>query len=304
MQGTLVTEGATAVKKALNCYDKIIQGYAGLPPSQKKIADYVVSHINEVVFFSITELAEASQASETTIVRFARSLGYDGFPKFKQELVLYFKEFMSIEGRIRHSIEGIPTRADLSYKSITLKEIHWLEQSIQSIDDAAFWSAIRAICHAQTIYVFGNDLNVSVANDLCYRLSRFKLQAIQQSISGRSVFEKLITIREGDLAIIFDFYKPSVDFTRLAKILKSKRVPIILITDMLVPPITKAAKIVLFAKQDSQEMFYSQVVPMAISNSLVIGVAKQLGARAVSALKELSEMRRQYNLNELEEFAL
>jgi DNA-binding MurR/RpiR family transcriptional regulator len=291
------------MSEKLNCYDKILANYEKLSSLHKKIADYIVSNIHEAVFFSVTKLAKSSGISEATIVRFAKKIGYEGFMDFKQDLVTYFKEFMKIDGRIRQSIDVI-SKARLSYEELTRKEIQFLESSIRSIDDEVYYEAIRAICGAETTYIFGNDLNVSLANDLCYRLSRFKLRATSTSISGHSVFEKLLLINSKDIAIIFDFYKPSIDFRRLMDILEEKQVPVILITDTRVPPMLKSARIVLYAERGPNDLFNSQVVPVAVSNALVVGVAYELGDNAVEALKELSEMHKNYSFNQLEEFSL
>jgi DNA-binding MurR/RpiR family transcriptional regulator len=123
-------------------------------------------------------------------------------------------------------------------------------------------------------------------------------------LSGHSIFEKLLLITEKDLAIIFDFYKPSVDFRRLIDILREKRVPVILITDTLVPPMVESANIVLCAERGVLDQFSSQVVPVAISNALVMGVANELGDKAIDALRELSEMHANYTFDELEEFSI
>lgn len=289
--------------KPLNCYDQILTYYNGLPNLHKRIADFIISNIHEVVFYSIIEMAKASGISESTIVRFTRKIGYKGFPEFKQELVNYYKEYMKIDGKIRHSISELP-KHKVTYEELTRKEITYLESSIRSIDQETFHNAIQAICTAQMMYLFGNDLNISLANDLCFRLSRFKLRATSASLSGHSIFEKLLLISQKDLAIIFDFYKPSVDFRRLMDILKEKEVPVILITDTLVPPMVQSAQIVLCAERGSLDQVSSQIVPVAISNALVMGVANELGEKAAQALRELSELHENYTFDELEEFSL
>lgn len=87
-------------------------------------------------------------------------------------------------------------------------------------------------------------------------------------------------------------------------ILKEKEVPVILITDTLVPPMVQSAQIVLCAERGSSDQVSSQVVPVAISNALVMGVANELGEKAAQALRELSELHENYTFDELEEFSL
>ena len=79
----------------MNCYKKILNTYDSLPKQQKKIADFIVLNINEVVFFSITMLASELSVSEATIVRFAQNLGYKGFPELKKDLVHYYQNYLT-----------------------------------------------------------------------------------------------------------------------------------------------------------------------------------------------------------------
>lgn len=286
-----------------DCYSKMLRIYDALPKRQRKITDFIVSNLNDVVFNSISELANKIGTSEATLVRYSRNLGYNGFAEFKQALFDYYKTYFSILGRINRTIQEIPKQQS-TFAEMIQKEIELLMVTKESVNNDSFHIAVKELCKARTIFIIGNDLNVSVMDDLSLRLSRFRLRTIEASLSSRNLFEKLLFMSEKDVAIIFDFYRPSVDFTKLIEYINSKQVPVILITDSFVPPMMRSAKTFLYVKRDTHEMFNSQVVPMAISNALVIGVAEYLGEKALIALEELGNMKNTYNLNSLEEFSI
>lgn len=277
-------------------YNRILEKYDDLPKQQKKIADYIINRYDEVVFFSITKLATTLQVSEATVVRFAQNLGHKGFPELKEDLVKYYREYITPGERMKRSIEELPDDP-LQYKSHVNREIQLLQDSITALDNDNFIKAVDHIVNANRIYIFGNGGNECLANHLTFRLSRFKLKAVQQSVSGKNLFEKLLQIESTDMIIAFHFYKPTVDFRRLMEVCAEKKIPVLLITDSLIPPMIRDADIILLAPRGSAGTFHSQVVPMAINNALINGVASRMGEKAVNALQELTEMRRKHYFN-------
>lgn len=274
-------------------YNKILQKYDDLPKQQKKIADYIIRHFDEVVFLSITKLATVLDVSEATIVRFAQNLGHKGFPELKNDLVKYYREYLTPGERMKRSIETIPDDP-FNYAQMVEFEVQLLKSSVNTIDRESLKEAVDAILLAKTIYVFGNSGNECLANHLGFRLSRFKLKVIQQSVSGKNLFEKLFVIDKNDLIIDYHFYKSTIDFRRLMDVCEEKHIPVLLITDSILPPLVKKAKIILHAERGPVGTFHSQVVPVAINNAIINGVASRLGKKAIQALSELSEMRKKH----------
>lgn len=279
--------------RASASFEKIIKDYDSLTPQQKKVADYIISNFDEFVFSSISKIADQLQISKATIVRFAQYLGYSGFPELKEDLFQYYKVYLNPAERLKHYISETKNE-EFTYENITKRELKYLEESIATIDRQIYDKAIKSICSAETVYVYGNGPNEPMATHLAFRLSRFKLKAVQMSISGRNIFEKLLVINSKDLMIMFAFNRPSIDFIRLMEALKEKRTPVLLITDTMAPPMVRYTDLVLYARRGPVWLFHSPLVPMAITNALIIGVAHQLGEKAVEYLKELSDLREKY----------
>ncbi|NOY09247.1 MAG: MurR/RpiR family transcriptional regulator [Spirochaetes bacterium] len=280
---------------------KILIHYDSLSKLQKRIADYIVANLGEVVFMSVTNLGETLGISDATIVRFAQEVGYTGFPELKEELIKYYKIYLDPAIRIEKYI-GDTGGEELTYTTITKREIKHLEESVKTVNERAFKQAVDVICTTDNIYIFGTGSNVPLSSHLAYRLARFSLNITLISVSGRNLFEKLLRAGKDDLMIAFAFYKPSLDFQRLMSITKEKGVKVILITDSHIPPMIKNASIVLYAKRGPFGSFHSPLVPMAITNALIIESANKLGKRAIESLKQLDEMRKKYYRNNPEDF--
>ncbi len=274
-------------------YNRILESYDTLPKQQRKIADYIISHYDEVVFFSITKLAATLDVSEATIVRFAQNLGHKGFPELKESLTKYYREYLTPGERMKRSIKELPDDP-FKYESHIKKEISLLEESVGALDNKSFIKAINKIIKAERLFIFGNGGNECLANHLTFRLSRFKMEAYQHSFSGKNLVDSLVRVRKKDLVIVFHFYKPTIDFRVLMNICLDKGVPVLLITDSLIPPMIKGADIILLSPRGSRGTFHTQVVPMAINNALINGVSSKLGEKAVEALEELTEIRRKH----------
>ncbi|UCF96335.1 MAG: MurR/RpiR family transcriptional regulator [Spirochaetaceae bacterium] len=280
-----------------NINQLIFDRYASFSARQKQVADYVMANINEVIYFPLSKLVSAIGASQATIVRFAQALGYQGFNEFRHALFEYYRDYLSPDGRMKHSIEVLE-QDSLSYEQLSRKEILYLERSISTVDNSVFKDSIEAISDAESIYIFGIGPDEPLACHLHFRLRRLKLHCHQVSVSGRDLFEHLLVLSSRDLAVVYSFSKPSIDFKRLTGVLADRHVPVILITDIKNPALTRIADHILYAERGPAGTFPSPLVPMAITNALILGVAEELENKAVDALKELGDLRDRFFYSE------
>lgn len=283
-------------------FSRIHEAYDRLPKKQKMIADYISTNVQEVIFYSISELASVLGTSEAAVVRFAQSLGYSGYPQLRKILIRYYKEHLSAASRIKSYLGEIKGQ-DFIYPSMVRKEIEYLSESVSSIDQQNFNSAVEQICRANTIYVFGSGSNESLANYLCFRLNRFRKKTVLVRDTGKNIFEKLILLTPEDFVVVYAFYRPTADIVSLLDFVHSRQIPNLLITDTRVPPMVRNAQLVLCAKRGPFGVFLSAIVPMAVTNALIIRAAEKLGEKAMEALRELSDIRTSYYHEELSDLS-
>ena len=279
-------------------FARIQSTYDELPRTQKKIADFVCANVQEVIFFSISELAAVLQTSEAALVRFAQNFGYSGFPQLRKVLIQHYKERLNPADRIK-SYLGEIRGEDFIYPAIVRKEIEYLSRSVAEVEKRSFDAAVRLLCGAQTIFIYGSGPNESLSDYLSFRLNRFRRKTVRISDTGKHLFESFILMSPKDCGVVYAFYKSSSDVEHLLKFMKDKGIPSILITDTRIPPMVRYAQLVISASRGPFGVFHSPVVPMTITNALIIAVAERMGNVATDALKELSEIRQRYYSDEL-----
>jgi len=277
----------------MNCYNRILDKYETLSKQHKKVADYIIFNIDEVIFFPISKLATTINVSNATIVRFAQNLGYPGFNEFRDSLFEYQKKYLSPGQRIRQSIDEFKD-GSFTYENSVKREINFLEKSISSINHNIFINSIRAMCSAESIYIFGSGPNEMLAYHLHFRLRRFKCRTQLVNSPGKEIPEHLLLLSEKDIAVIYNFAKPNEETMRLVEVLREKKVPIVLITDILTPPMIKKIDYLLCAERGVVGTFPSPVVPMAITNALILGYAEEVKNQAMDGLEELGNLRESF----------
>lgn len=278
-------------------FSRIRSCYDSLSATNKKIADFVSSSYDEVVFLSASDLAQQLKTSEAAMVRFSQALGYTGFPDLKRELVGYYREQTTPARKVKRYLEDIASHDEL-YKTIIEKEIEFLRNSLKTISGDVLWKAVDVLCSATHRYVYCTGVNSGLGHYLSYRLNRFSLKTTTESYAGKEVYEKMPQITQNDVVVNYGFYQPNREHGVLMRYLKDHGIPNILITDSTVPPMVQDADLVLYARRGPFGVFHSLLVPMAVNNALIIGVAERLGEDALESLQTLSDLRKAYAFNQ------
>ncbi len=281
----------------INVSQQILTLYASFSKQQQKVADFILNNIDDVIYYPIARLEEAIGVSKATVVRFAQHLGYQGFNEFRDALFDYYRETLSPESRMRHSIESMKN-GDCSFDKIVGREIQYLEAARETIREEVFSKSVERICSAETLYIFAPGPNEHLASYLHFRLRRLKFDCRKVVSAGRDIFEHFLLLKPGDVAVVYNFSRPSVDFMRVINLLKDRNIPTILITDMQTPSITSIVTHVLYAERGPRGTFPSPVVPMAITFALLMKIEDTLKEEAVEALKTLGELRDEYFYSE------
>ena len=134
---------------------------------QKRIADYIVNSYDEAAFMTAAKLGETVGVSESTVVRFAYSIGLDGYPALQEALQELIRHRLTSVQRIRLAA-SIPQ--DELLRTVLTSDMNNIRATIDMIDNASFRGAIEAILKARRIYVLGIRSAMSLAQFLTYYL--------------------------------------------------------------------------------------------------------------------------------------
>ena len=264
--------------------------FSELTKSEKRIANYLRKNQEECAFIAASELADRLGLSEATIVRFARTLGFNSYPAMRSVLQDAFRNRVTHSERLRSRLEDLREEGDV-FEKVTITEIDYLTMALQTIDRDALRQAVEYITRQKKIYVFGTGPSTILVNMLSLRLTRFGKQVISLTTAGRETLEPLLLMRRDDLLFAIGFFDVNPMLHIVLNRANEKKCPVILLTDTLGSIVGDKADIVLAAKRGPVSEFHSLVVPMTVINTILLEVAKRNQKDVLENLDQLDQLR-------------
>ncbi|MGE5250870.1 MAG: MurR/RpiR family transcriptional regulator [Bacteroidota bacterium] len=280
----------TQISTALDFGQIITDRYRDLTKSEKQIADYLRKNQEESAFLSIAELAMRLDLSEATLVRFARSLGFDSYPAMRELLQENFRRRVTHSARLRSRLDDLREAGDI-FEKVTVSEIDYLTQALQTVDRGALHQAVSYMIDCDRIFAYGTGPSVSLVQVLNIRLTRFGKQVVPLTIAGQETLEPLLLMTDRDLLFAIGFFDVNPTLQTVLDRAREKNCRAILLTDTLGSVIGEKASVVLAAKRGPVSAFHSLVVPMTIINTLLLEIANRDQEAVTSNLDELDQLR-------------
>jgi DNA-binding MurR/RpiR family transcriptional regulator len=258
--------------------------------SEKQIANYLRKNQEESAFLSAGELARHLSLSEATIVRFARTLGFESYPAMRAVLQTNFRRRVTHSARLRSRLDDLREEGDI-FEQVTVTEIDYLTQALQTVSRDALRRAVALIMKHENIFVFGTGPSVSLVDLLDVRLTRFGKHVIPLTTAGRELLEPLLLMTKRDLLIAIGFFDVNPSLQIVLEQAEEKKCPVIFLTDTLGSIIGDKAEIVLAAKRGPVSAFHSLVVPMTIINTILLHIANEDKNKVMKNLDLLDQLR-------------
>jgi DNA-binding MurR/RpiR family transcriptional regulator len=270
--------------------DTISERYGQLTKSEKRIADYLRKNQEEAAFLSAGEVAARLGLSEATLVRFAQTLGYGGYPTLRGVLQEAFRRRVTHSARLRGRLDELREAGDL-FEKVTVSEIDYLTQALQTVDREALRKTVAYIIERERIFVYGPGPSISLVHMLNLRLTRFGKHIIPLTMTGRETLEPMLLMTDRDLLFAIGFFDINPTLQIVLDYAVEKNCPVVLLTDTLGSVIGDKADVVLAAKRGPVSAFHSLVVPMTIINSILLEVATQKLDSITTNLDRLDQLR-------------
>jgi DNA-binding MurR/RpiR family transcriptional regulator len=244
-----------------------------------------------------SRLGKAVGVSESTVVRFAVELGYDGYPsmqKAMQEMVL--NRLTSVQ-RIEVANNRI---GDQDVVSMVLQsDIDKLRQTADTVSREEFQASVDAILRAKRVYIIGVRSTAPLANFLGYYLNYMFNNVHIVTASGTSeMFEKIVGINGDDVVIGFSFPRYSTATLKAAQYCRSTGANVIAITDNGASPLAQCADHVICAKSDMVSLVDSLVAPLSVVNALIVAIAAKREKEVQHTFETLEHIWDQYHVYE------
>ncbi|MBQ6695917.1 MAG: MurR/RpiR family transcriptional regulator [Lachnospiraceae bacterium] len=281
--------------KQLDVFDKLEQNYDSMSKSHKKIASFIKENYDQAVFMTAAKLGEALGISESTVVRFATAVGYDGYPEFQQDLVECVKKKLNTLQKMDAKY-GDNTQSEL-LASVLTADIEKIQDTINTLDPQAFDTAVETILSARNIYIMGLRSNEPLAAFLHFYLNMIRGNVVLLGTSSISeTFEQMIRINEEDCFIGISFPRYSMRTLKAMEFANDRNAKVIAITDSQHSPMNLYSSCNLFARSDMVSIVDSLVAPLSLINALVVALCLKRPEDVKKNLETLEETWNNYQV--------
>lgn len=274
----------------------ISDNYTHLTKSEKRIANFLRKNQEESAFLAAGEIADRLGLSEATLVRFARTLGFNSYPAMRGLLQDDFRHRVTHSARLKGRLEDLRQGGDI-FERLVVSEIDYLTQALETVDRQALQKSVDLMQSCKKIYIFGGGPSISLTNLLEIRLQRFGREVIPLTTSGREVLEPLMLMNSQDLLFMICFFDISSTQKLVLDYANEIHCPVIILTDTLGSIIGDGADVVLAARRGPMAEFHSLVVPMTIINTLLLVYANEDREKVMENLDKLDQMRERLKKN-------
>jgi len=269
----------------------------GFSKGQRQIAKYISENYDKAAFMTAGKLGKTVGVSESTVVRFASELGYDGYPGMRRALQDMIRNRLTAVQRIEVAREQIGH--DNILDAVLGADMEKLQITRDEVDKESFNAAVEAILKARNIYIVGMRSSTSLANFMGFYLNQMLDNVhLVHDTSVSEVYEQVFRIAEGDVFIGISYPRYSSKTIKAMQFAKSTGATVIGITDGNSSPFVSVADIILFAKSDMVSFLDSLVAPMSLINALIVAIGYERPEKLEDTYHRLENIWSEYDVYE------
>ena len=274
---------------------KIDEKYPRLSKGQKKLADYIRQEYDKAAFLTAAKMGEVVGVSESTVVRFAMTLGYKGYPEFQKALEELVRTKLNSIQRMEVTYGRISRGEILT--SVLQADIEKIKLTMGSMDQEAFEMAVDTILKAKRIYVIGIRSCAPLASFLSYYLQLIcEDVTLVNTNSSSEIFEQLIRIGQDDVVIGISFPRYSMRTLKALEFANNRNAKVITLTDSVHSPMNLYSSCNLIARSDMASIVDSLVAPLSVINALVVALCMKKQKEVVATLETLEKIWDEYQV--------
>lgn len=280
---------------AENFNRKIEDVYRSLSKGHKKIADYITNNYEKASFMTAASLGKAVGVSESTVVRFASNIGFDGYPELQKYLQEMVKSHLTSVQRM--DVAASRFEGDDMLDNAFAADIEMIKATRDGISRDAFEKSAEAINNARKIYILGVRSSAALASFAAFYFRFLYENVVLVDTSATSeIFEQMFHIGSDDVCIAISFPRYSSQTVKALNFAKDRGATIISITDGELSPIAQLATHLLVAKSSMVSFVDSLVAPLSLINALVAAAARKKQDDVYNDFRELEKIWDEYHV--------
>ncbi len=278
-----------------NVQTRIDAVYSSLSKGHKRIADYIKLNYDKAAFMTAAKLGEATSVSESTVVRFASHLGYDGYPQLQKHLQETVKSHLTSVQRMEVAASRY-SGADMLDTALSA-DIEMIKATRENVSREAFAKSVESINRARKIYILGVRSAATLANFAAFYMNFvYDNVVLVDTTSSSEIFEQLYRINSEDVCIAISFPRYSNQTLSALRFAAGRGAVVISITDGEMSPIAQYATYLLTAKSSMVSFVDSLVAPLSLINALIAAAASEKSEQVYSNFRMLEEIWDEYRV--------
>ena len=263
--------------------------------SQRKIATAIMREYDKVAYMTAADLSRHVGVSESTIIRFASELGYEGYTEFKNAVMELVKIKLTPHQRIEITKLRMGSGDILS--KVMESDISKIRATLEKINKIVFYDSVDAILAAKNIYIIGARSTEPLAKILEYNLSLiFDNVRLVRPNSTAEILEQMFSVGEGDVVITFSFPRYSSKLVPALKYATQRGATVVGVTDSTVAPIAEYSTYLLTAESDMASFMDSFVAPLSIINAIIVEITNRREREIIRRFDQLEKVWDEYDV--------
>lgn len=264
---------------------------------QRRIAAYIREHYDKAAFMTAAKLGDTVGVSESTVVRFATEVGYDGYPQLQKALQEMIRNRLTSVQRMEVASQRLGGSDPLT--KVLQTDMETIKRTLEEVDRATFDLAVRHIIGARKIYIMGVRSAAALAGFINYYFTHIFENVLNIDTSSTSmIFEQIMRINQEDVFIGLTFSRYSKRTYKAAEYAKSTGAKVIAVTDSMFAPISRVSDCVLVAKSDMASFVDSLVAPLSLINALIVSIGLEKSEEIAAIYQKLEQIWDEYNVYE------
>ncbi len=262
---------------------------------QKRIAGYILENYDKAAFMTASKLGRLVGVSESTVVRFASELGYDGYPSMQRALQEMIRTRLTSTQRIQAADEMFEHQDVVT--AVLQSDMDKLREVVDGADREAFSRVVDILMGAKNIYILGVRSSTYLAGYLNFYLHLLteNVKLVQSNAAGE-IFEQIFRIGPGDVMLAISFPRYSRVTMNTVQFAQDRGATIVGITDNELSPVYQMAEASLLAPSEMISFVDSMVAPLSIINALLVALAGRMGADVSKTFGELEDIWNEYGV--------
>jgi len=283
--------------KSNDLIKKIQSSIPDFSKGQKLIANFIINHYDKAAFMTAAKLGEEVGVSESTVVRFANEIGFDGYPKLQKVLKELIKSKLTSVQRMEVSSNRI--NEDNILKSVLQSDMEKIKLTLEELDTNTFDNVVESILNAERIYILGVRSSAPLASFLGFYFNLiFSNVRLVHTTSVSEMFEQIIHASENDVIIGISFPRYSKRTISALKFGKSRGATVISITDSKESPLAQCSDHSLIARSDMASFVDSLVAPLSVINALIVAIGIRRKQQVYDTFENLEKIWEEYQVYE------